>query len=101
MAEYSKKETDVAEEKVSLDINSKFDTTMMPLFGLGTWKSETGKVKEAVIKALESGYRHIDAAFVYQNQNEVGEGIDEFLKKTDGVEREHIWVTSKLWNYEH
>lgn len=101
MAEYNKKETDVQEEKISLDINSKFDTTMMPLFGLGTWKSETGKVKEAVIKALESGYRHIDAAFVYQNQNEVGEGIDEFLKKTDGIKREDIWVTSKLWNYEH
>lgn len=45
--------------------------------------------------ALKSGYRHIDAAFVYGNENEVGQGLKEAFDS--GIKREDVFVTSKLW----
>ncbi|KAI8226038.1 D-galacturonate reductase [Colletotrichum sp. SAR 10_86] len=65
----------------------------IPAVGLGTWKSEPGEVRKAVAYALKDGYRHIDAALIYGNENEVGQGI-----KDSGVPREDIFITSKLWN---
>lgn len=59
----------------------------------GTWKAEPGEVAKAVSFALKDGYRHIDAALIYGNENEVGEGI-----RDSGVPREEIFITSKLWN---
>jgi diketogulonate reductase-like aldo/keto reductase/L-rhamnose mutarotase len=74
----------------------------MPLIGLGTWKSEPGKVAEAVRVAIEAGIRHIDAAAVYGNEKEVGEGIRTGLSSLDGsASRASLFVTSKLWNTEH
>ncbi|KAK2604479.1 hypothetical protein N8I77_007406 [Diaporthe amygdali] len=61
--------------------------------GLGTWQSKPGEVRKAVAYALRDGYRHIDAALIYGNENEVGQGI-----KDSGVPREEIFLTSKLWN---
>jgi len=68
----------------------------MPQIGLGTWLSKPNEVKNAVAHALKSGYRHIDCAKVYQNQEEVADGI-----AASGVKREEIFITSKLWNSWH
>ncbi|MEM7110267.1 MAG: aldo/keto reductase [Bacteroidota bacterium] len=72
----------------------------MPLFGLGTWKSAKGEVYKAVLEALRLGYRHIDCAAIYRNEEEIGEAFDEAFSK-GLVKREELWVTSKLWNTEH
>ncbi|KAH8432311.1 aldo/keto reductase [Aspergillus melleus] len=68
----------------------------IPAVGLGTWQSKPNEVKQAVAAALKGGYRHIDAASVYGNEREVGDGI-----KASGVPREEIFLTSKLWNTDH
>ncbi|MEO1635275.1 MAG: aldo/keto reductase [Cyanobacteria bacterium J06631_9] len=76
------------------------DGTIMPAFGLGTWKSPKDAVYEAVKEALRVGYRHIDAAWIYQNENEVGRAITESL--SSGIlTRDELFVTSKLWNSFH
>ncbi|KAG1140526.1 hypothetical protein G6F37_009012 [Rhizopus arrhizus] len=68
----------------------------IPLVGLGTWLSKPDEVRKAVKYALEIGYRHLDCAYVYCNEDEVGQGIRE-----SGVPREEIFITSKVWNTHH
>lgn len=64
----------------------------MPIIALGVWQS--GKdTKEAVLNALKAGYRHIDTASCYGNEEAVGMAIKE-----SGIPREEIFVTTKLWN---
>ena len=67
--------------------------TEMPIVGLGTWLSKPEEVYNAVLTALQNGYRHIDTAMVYQNEEAIGKAI-----KDSGVKREDIFVTTKLWN---
>lgn len=74
--------------------------TRMPALGLGTWKSEAEEVYRAVRSAIELGYRHIDCAAIYQNEEEVGRAIGDALRAGD-AEREELWITSKLWNDSH
>ncbi|KAI2781671.1 putative dihydrodiol dehydrogenase [Daldinia loculata] len=68
----------------------------IPKIGLGTWLSDREKVAHAVEYALDSGYNHIDAALIYRNEEQTGDGI-----AWAGASREDIWVTSKLWNDHH
>lgn len=73
----------------------------IPRIGLGTWKAATNEVGESIKFAVESaGYRHIDCAFVYQNQKEVGAALHDLFTR-GVVKREEIWITSKLWSTDH
>ena len=64
----------------------------MPVIALGVWQS--GKdTKQAVLDALKAGYRHIDTAACYGNEEAVGEAVKE-----SGIPREDIFITTKLWN---
>ena len=65
----------------------------IPKLGLGTWQNENpGECSNAVKTALEMGYRHIDTAQIYENEEHVGEG----LEKAD-VNREDYFLASKVW----
>lgn len=78
-----------------MDINTRVKlccATKMPVVALGVWQSGT-KTKQAVLAALKAGYRHIDTASCYGNEAAVGEAIKE-----SGIDREEIFVTTKLWN---
>ena len=76
------------------------DGTEMPALGLGTWKSEAGEVYGAVRAALECGYRHIDCAAIYLNEEDVGRALSDAFAAGD-ANREDIWITGKLWNDSH
>jgi diketogulonate reductase-like aldo/keto reductase len=68
----------------------------IPVVGFGTWQSADGdEAYQAVRWALEAGYRHIDTACEYLNEESVGKAI-----KDSGVAREDLFVTTKLWNYQ-
>ncbi|HHK6650050.1 TPA: aldo/keto reductase [Streptococcus pneumoniae] len=66
----------------------------IPVLGFGTFKAKAGEeAYRAVLEALKAGYRHIDTAAIYQNEESVGQAI-----KDSGVPREEMFVTTKLWN---
>ncbi|MCL4144590.1 UNVERIFIED_CONTAM: hypothetical protein GTU68_028024 [Idotea baltica] len=76
------------------------DGHTIPQIGLGTWQSQPGEVERAVVHALEAGYRHLDCAWIYGNEKEVGVGVQQAIDK--GVcRRDEIFITSKLWNNAH
>lgn len=73
------------------------DGNRIPVVGFGTWQAESGEIaKQAVKSALEAGYRHIDTAMIYGNEESVGEAIKE-----SGIPRERLFITTKLWNKDH
>jgi len=80
------------------------DTTMtlnngveIPVLGLGTYLSSDGeRTRTAVLEALAAGYRHIDTAAFYGNEKTIGAATRE-----SGIDREEIFVTTKLWNDDH
>lgn len=69
----------------------------IPVVGFGTWQTPDGNIAESsVLAALKAGYRHIDTAAAYGNQESVGRGI-----RKSGIPRDEIFVTTKLWNKDH
>lgn len=69
------------------------DGHSIPQLGLGVWKAPDDVAIEVVSTALKTGYRHIDTAAAYDNENGVGKGII-----ASGIDRGDIFLTTKLWN---
>jgi 2,5-diketo-D-gluconate reductase A len=77
----------------SIELN---DGNAIPQLGFGVFQVPPEETKDAVVAALEAGYRHIDTAEMYRNERGVGEGIRAF-----GIDRAEVYVTSKLNNGFH
>lgn len=69
------------------------DGNMMPQLGLGVWQASIDEARNAVLEALKVGYRSIDTAAAYKNEEAIGQALQE----TD-VARDEIFITTKLWN---
>lgn len=69
------------------------DGARIPQVGLGVWQTPDNEAAPAVKAALDAGYRHVDTAAVYENEQGVGEGI-----RQSGLPRSDIFLTTKLWN---
>ena len=72
----------------------------MHAIGLGTWKASGNELKKAVKDAIYAGYRHIDTAKNYGNEEIIGEALTEIFAEGE-IFREDIFITSKLWNDAH
>jgi len=72
----------------------------MPALGFGTLIPDAAETKRATRHALDAGFRHFDCAERYRNEREVGEALHEVLA-AGRIERENIFVTTKLWNTNH
>jgi diketogulonate reductase-like aldo/keto reductase len=82
---------------------SLYNGSKIPCIGLGTFGSDSvsHKTVAATVKnAIYSGYRHIDCASVYGNENEIGIVLEEIVN-SGFVKREDLWITSKVWNDMH
>lgn len=66
----------------------------MPVLGLGVWQSDNGQeTVNAIHWAFDAGYRHIDTARIYKNEEAVGKAL-----ATATVPRDQVWLTTKIWN---
>ncbi|QLL70832.1 aldo/keto reductase [Lactobacillus sp. 3B(2020)] len=65
----------------------------IPCVGYGTFRTDPAVTARAVKDAIQAGFRHIDTAMIYHNEEGVGQGI-----KASGVDRKNLFITSKLWN---
>ena len=85
---------------MNLTINSTYklaNGVEIPAVGFGTWQTPDGEVAEiAVLDALKAGYRHIDTAAVYGNEESVGRAVAK-----SGIARKDVFVTTKAWNDVH
>lgn len=73
------------------------DGTEMPQLGLGTYKLRGEECVRVIREAINLGYRHIDTASIYENEEEVGQAIAEAIAAGD-VSREELFITTKVWN---
>ncbi|MDC7242217.1 MAG: aldo/keto reductase [Spirochaetales bacterium] len=74
----------------------------IPAVGMGTFGSDRfgmQEIADAVLGAIEVGFRHIDCASVYGNEDLIGESLKKAMD--GGIKREELWVTSKVWNDSH
>ena len=65
----------------------------VPRIGFGTWRLRGRECRDAVSDALAAGYRHLDTAAMYDNEEEVGAAL-----RASGVDREDVWLTTKVWH---
>jgi diketogulonate reductase-like aldo/keto reductase len=65
----------------------------IPLIGLGTWDLRGRSCARTVEEALRLGYRHIDTAAMYRNEEDVGEGL-----RASGIKRDEVFITTKVWS---
>lgn len=70
----------------------KIQNTEVPALGFGTFQLKQEICRKAVLSALETGYRHIDTARMYENEEAVGQALKDY-----GAERESLFLTSKVW----
>ncbi|REI05053.1 aldo/keto reductase [Staphylococcus felis] len=74
-----------------------YNGNQMPKVGIGTFRVKNDEdAKSAVKHAIKNGYRSIDTAMIYQNEEMVGQGIHEALEETN-LQRDDLFITSKLW----
>ena len=67
----------------------------VPTIAIGVFEVEPGETEETVADALAAGYRHVDTAVAYGNEEEVGRGLAR-----SGVDRDEVWVTTKVWMHD-
>ena len=77
----------------TLELN---DGHRIPQLGFGVFKVPADEAQSAVASALEAGYRHIDTAAIYGNEEGVGAAI-----AASGIPRDELYITTKLWNDRH
>lgn len=91
-----RRRSSVAESKIKLNSGH-----YIPQVALGVYKAPNDSTTEDAVKwAFEAGYRHVDGAARYANEEAVGRAIKDFCEKS-GVPRDEIFVTSKLWDADH
>ena len=72
------------------------DGVVIPQLGFGTWQVPADEAEKAVSAALEAGFRHIDTAAIYDNEEGVGRAL-----AASGLDRKDLFITTKLWNDAH
>ena len=72
------------------------DATSIPQLGYGLHRVDPARAEELTLAALEAGYRHLDTAFIYGNEEGVGRAI-----AASNIPRDELYVTTKLWNDRH
>jgi 2,5-diketo-D-gluconate reductase A len=68
----------------------------IPQLGLGVWQIPGGETERVVLEAFAAGYRHVDTATIYGNEDGVGRAV-----AASGLSRDEVFVTTKLWNTDH
>ncbi|CAJ0596823.1 unnamed protein product [Cylicocyclus nassatus] len=99
--EESKGETNIESRKMAvpmIELNSGYD---MPMVGLGTWQIEPQDVGKAVESAIKDGYKHIDCAWMYKNQDAIGKTLKKLFSSAQGKSDRDLFITSKVWNSFH
>lgn len=90
----------IYEKKQTMKILKFSNGDTMHAIGLGTWKANGNELKKAVKDAIYAGYRHIDTAATYGNEEIIGEALAEIFAEGE-IFREDVFITSKLWNDAH
>ncbi|CAG2118825.1 unnamed protein product [Medioppia subpectinata] len=72
----------------------------MPVIGLGTYRATGDVIYNSVLTALDVGYRHIDTAYLYDNEKDIGRALKHAFSETK-IKREDVFIVSKLWHTFH